>query len=129
MKSTGPLTDRQIFGLAEKHGVEKKGDILGFAREILTYGQKLALDEVAPEPLELPNRLIKGDIWEFETEVKVKGKRKLQNVTLQWEVVGFHQGEHAWQLRSLDGGYFEYLLEFSPQYEVMRYVGKVSENG
>jgi hypothetical protein len=128
MESTGPLTDEQILGLAEKHGVDLKNNILGFAREILTHGQKLALEKVVPESLERPNRLIEGDIWEFEAELKVKGKRKLQNLTLQWEVVGWHQGQHAWQLRSLDGRYIEYLLEFSPQYEAMDYVGKVPKN-
>jgi hypothetical protein len=70
-----------------------------------------------------PDRLVIGDIWEFETEVKVKGKRKLQAVTLQWVVKGYHPGECAWQLQSLDGQHYVYLWEHAPQYEEMTYIG------
>jgi len=70
-----------------------------------------------------PDRLVVGDIWEFEAEVKVKGKRKLQAVTLQYEVKGYHPGECAWQLQSLDGQHYVYLWEHAPQYEEMTYIG------
>jgi hypothetical protein len=67
--------------------------------------------------------LVIGDIWEFETEVKVKNKRKLQAVTLQWVVKGYHPGECAWQLQSLDEQHYVYLWEHAPQYEEMTYIG------
>jgi hypothetical protein len=70
-----------------------------------------------------PNRLIKDDVWEFELEVKVKGKRNLQLRKLQFKVIGYHNGECAWQLMSLDGEHYTYLLEYAPQYEDMTYIG------
>jgi hypothetical protein len=70
-----------------------------------------------------PARLVAGDIWEFEMEVMVKGKRKPQDVTLQWVVKGYHPGECAWQLQSLDGQHYVYLWEHAPQYEEMTYIG------
>ena len=70
-----------------------------------------------------PDQLVEGDIWEFETELMVKGKRKPQLVTKQWIVVGYHRGECAWQLKSLDGQHYEYLLQYAPQYEEMTYIG------
>jgi hypothetical protein len=82
----------------------------------------------APAKEPRPNRLVVGDIWEFETDVKVKGKRKLQTVTLQWEVKGFHYGECAWQLESLDGEHYIYLWEHAPQYEEMTYIGTKSND-
>jgi len=83
------------------------------------------LEETAPVLVkeQRPDRLIVGDIWEFETEVKVKGKRKLQAVTLQWEVKGFHHGECAWQLQSLDEQHYVFLWGSAPQYEEMTYIG------
>lgn len=75
-----------------------------------------------------PDRLVVGDIWEFETDVKVKGKRKLQTVTLQYEVKGYHPGECAWQLQSLDGQHYVYLWEHAPQYEEMTYIGTKSND-
>jgi hypothetical protein len=83
------------------------------------------LEEASPAPdkEQRPDRLVIGDIWEFETEVKVKGKRKLQAVTLQYEVKRFHHGECAWQLQSLDGQHYVYLWEHAPQYEEMTYIG------
>ena len=83
------------------------------------------LEETAPvlAKEQRPDRLIVGDIWEFETEVWVKGKRKLQAVTLQWEVKGFHHGECAWQLQSLDEQHYVYLWGSAPQYEEMTYIG------
>jgi hypothetical protein len=88
------------------------------------------LKETSPAPSkeQRPDRLVVGDIWEFETDVKVKGKRKLQTVTLQWEVKGFHHGECAWQLESLDGKHYIYLWEHSPQYEEMTYIGTKSND-
>ena len=68
-----------------------------------------------------PNHLRIGDVWEFETEVKEKGKMKPK--TMQWRVVQWHHGEMAWQLQSLDGKYFEYLLTHAPQYENMKFIG------
>jgi hypothetical protein len=83
------------------------------------------LEEIAPVRVkeQRPDRLVVGDIWEFETEVKVKGKRKLQAVTLQWVVKGYYPGECAWQLQSLDEQYYVYLWEHAPQYEEMAYIG------
>jgi hypothetical protein len=83
------------------------------------------LEETAPVSVkeQRPDRLVVGDIWEFETEVNVKGKRKPQAVTLQWEVKRFHPGECAWQLQSLDGQHYVYLWECAPQYEEMTYIG------
>jgi hypothetical protein len=68
-----------------------------------------------------PDCLKVGDIWEFETEVKERGRMKLK--TMQWRVVQWHAGEMAWQLQSLDGKYFEYLLTYAPQYEAMKFIG------
>lgn len=77
-----------------------------------------------PKPLkERPNRLRVGDMWEFWTEVPVKGKKKPVEKLLQWEVVGWHNGQYAWELVSLDGEHKEYLLEFAPTYEDMRFLG------
>jgi hypothetical protein len=83
------------------------------------------LEETAPvlAKEQRPDRLIVGDIWEFETEVWVKGKRKPQVVTLQCVVKGYHHGECAWQLQSLDEQHYVYLLECAPQYEEMTYIG------
>lgn len=88
----------------------------------LLVGKPGSVDDglyVKPEP---PNRLIAGDIWEFEADVKVKGKRNLVTRKLQWEVIRFHDGEYAWQLTTLDRIHAVYLLEFAPQYEEMTYV-------
>jgi len=79
--------------------------------------------EGSPKEAERPDRLIAGDVWEFETEVKVKGRSKLQLMRLQFEVVGYHRGECAWQLKSLSGGHYTYLMECAPQYEDMTYIG------
>ena len=76
-----------------------------------------------PEPsMERPDRLRAGDVWEFWTEVNIKGKPKPVEILLQWEVVGWHNGEYAWELQSLDGKYKTYLMEFAPSYEEMRFV-------
>ena len=76
---------------------------------------------------ERPNRLRKGDMWEFWTEVRVKGKQKPVEKLLQWEVIGWHHGEQAWELLSLDGEHKEYLMEFAPSYEDMRFLGVKSQ--
>jgi hypothetical protein len=68
-----------------------------------------------------PNCLKVGDIWEFETEIKERGRIKPR--TMQWRVVQWHAGELAWQLQSLDGKHFTYLMDFAPQYEVMKFIG------
>jgi hypothetical protein len=81
--------------------------------------------EGSPKENERPDRLIKGDVWEFELEVQVKGKRKPQVKKLQFKVIGYHHGECAWQLVSLGGEHYCYLLEFAPQYEDMTYIGNI----
>jgi len=75
----------------------------------------------AIKTVDRPNHLRIGDVWEFETEVKEKGRMKPK--TMQWRVVQWHAGEMAWQLQSLDGKYFEYLLSYAPQYEEMKFIG------
>jgi hypothetical protein len=70
---------------------------------------------------ELPDFLRVGDIWEFETEVKERGRMKPR--TMQWRVVQWHAGELAWQLQSLDGKHFTYLMACAPQYEDMKFIG------
>jgi len=76
-----------------------------------------------PEPsMERPDRLRAGDVWEFWTEVNIKGKPKPVEILLQWEVVGWHNGQYAWELQSLDGKHKTYLMEFAPSYEEMRFV-------
>ena len=77
--------------------------------------------ELQSEATKVPNHLRVGDIWEFETEVKERGKMKPK--TMQWRVVQWHAGEVAWQLQSLDGKHFEYLMDFAPQYEDMKFIG------
>lgn len=78
------------------------------------------LDEPEPKPGEpLPDRIRPGDIWEFETDVLVKGSRKMKPMTFQWEVVGWHHGELSWQLKCLDEKVLEpryiYLLTHEPK--------------
>lgn len=86
-----------------------------------------ALATLPPEPpkpsTERPNRLRAGDMWEFEMEVYVKGKQKPVDMLLQWEVIGWHNGQYAWELQSLDGEHKTYLMEFAPSYEEMRFIG------
>lgn len=76
---------------------------------------------------ERPNRLRKGDMWEFWTDVRVKGKQKPVEKLLQWGVIGWHRGEYAWELLSLDGEHKVYLDEFAPLYEDMRFLGVKSQ--
>ena len=75
---------------------------------------------------ERPDRLIAGDVWEFETDVPVKGKRKPQTVKLRCEVTGYPQGGSVRRLKSLDGKHYIYLWECAPQYEEMEYIGTLS---
>lgn len=93
--------------------------------KLLAIAAEIEAEETASVSVkkQRPDRLIAGDIWEFEAEVKVKGKRKFQDVTLQCVVKGYHPGECAWQLQSLDGQHYVYLWEHSPQYEEMTYIG------
>lgn len=100
------VKELKCFGITEKN-------ILAIADEL----------EGSPKENKRPDRLIAGDVWEFETEVKVKGRRKLQLMRLQFEVVGYHRGECAWQLKSLGGEHYTYLMECAPQYEDMTYIG------
>ena len=83
---------------------------------------RAALAESEPSK-ERPNRLRVGDMWEFWTEIHVKGKRKPVEKLLQWEVIGWHNGQYAWELLSLDEEHREYLMEFAPSYEDMRFLG------
>jgi hypothetical protein len=93
--------------------------------KLLAIATEIEAEETASVSVkkQRPARLVVGDIWEFETEVRVKGKRKPQDVTLQWVVKGYHPGECAWQLQSLDGQHYVYLWEHAPQYEEMTYIG------
>jgi len=85
------------------------------------------LDEPKLEPEQEgappPDRIRTGDVWEFETDVLVKGSRKMKPMTLQWEVVGWHHGELSWQLKCLDEKVLKpryiYLLTHEPQYTEM----------
>jgi len=77
---------------------------------------------------ERPDRLIAGDVWEFEWGVQVKGKRKPQLQKLKFKVIGYHPYQCAWQLMSLDGEHYCYLLEFAPQYEDMTYIGHLDQD-
>jgi hypothetical protein len=77
---------------------------------------------------ERPDRLIAGDVWEFEWGVQVKGKRKPQPQKLKFKVIGYHPFQFAWQLKSLDGEHYCYLLEFAPQYEDMTYIGHLDQD-
>lgn len=91
-------------------------------QKILAIADEL---EGSPKENERPDRLIAGDVWEFETEVQVKGKRKPQLKKLQFKVNGYYKGECAWQLMTLDGEHYIYLMELAPQYEEMTYIGRL----
>ena len=92
-------------------------------REVHALATEARAALAEPEPsTERPDRLRVGDVWEFWTEVNVKGKQKPVEILLQWEVVGWHNGEYAWELQSLDGEHKTYLMEFAPSYEEMRFV-------
>ena len=93
---------------------------VGYVAGLLTRA-RAALAE--PEPsTERPDRLRVGDVWEFWTEMNVKGKQKPVDKLLQWEVMGWNNWEYAWELQSLDGEHRTYLMEFAPSYEEMRFV-------
>jgi hypothetical protein len=114
-------TDGRILQYEKRDPVREK--LLAIAEELEAIDEKLEERSPISVKEQCPDRLAIGDIWEFETEVKVKGKRKLQAVTLQYEVKRFHHGECAWQLQSLDGQHYVYLWEHAPQYEEMTYIG------
>jgi hypothetical protein len=103
-----------------------KGNLIGLADgcqldDSAVERARTALAE--PEPsTDRPDRLRVGDVWEFWTEVNIKGKTKPVDILLQWEVVGWHNGEYAWKLQSLDGEHKTYLMEFAPSYEEMRFI-------
>jgi hypothetical protein len=94
-------------------------------RELLAIATELEGDS---KENERPDRLIAGDVWEFEWEVQVKGKRKPQPQKLKFKVIGYHPYQCAWQLASLDGEHYCYLLEFAPQYEDMTYIGHLDQD-
>jgi hypothetical protein len=98
---------------------------LSARRQLLAIAAELEGDS---KENERPDRLIAGDVWEFEWEVQVKGKRKPQLQKLKFKVIGYHHGQCAWQLTSLDGEYYCYLLEFAPQYEDMTYIGHLDQD-
>lgn len=102
------LTPKQLYDL----GVE----LQALAAPYLDDLQNEAAALIHP-----PDHLRVGDIWEFETEIKERGKMKPR--TMQWRVVQWHAREFAWQLQSLDGKHFEYLMDFAPQYEDMKFIG------
>ena len=88
---------------------------------VYEYDASVNLQNKATKAINTPSRLNVNDIWEFETEVKERGRMKPR--TMQWRVVQWHTGELAWQLQSLDGKHFTYLMEFAPQYEDMKFIG------
>jgi hypothetical protein len=102
------LTPKQLFDLGT--------ELQALATPYLDDSQNEAAELINP-----PSRLRIGDIWEFETEVKERGKIKPR--IMQWRVVQWHAGELAWQLQSLDEKHFTYLMDFAPQYEDMKFIG------
>lgn len=88
---------------------------------VYEYDASGNLQNKATKAINPPSRLRVNDIWEFETEVKERGK--IKSKTMQWRVVQWHARELAWQLRSLDGKHFTYLMDFAPQYEEMKFIG------
>ena len=127
LENEGVVTDTDKKALAAAlRAVVKACAFEDFNTRLLTAADILAIAtelEGSPKEDERPDRLIAGDVWEFETEVEVKGKRKPQLMRLQFEVVRYHKGECAWQLKSLIGGHYTYLMECAPQYEDMTYIG------
>ena len=99
--------------------------VIFFRDELLAIAAELKGDS---KENERPDRLIAGDVWEFEWEVQVKGKRKPQPQKLKFKVIGYHPYQCAWQLKSLDGEHYCYLLEFAPQYEDMTYIGHLDQD-
>jgi hypothetical protein len=98
---------------------------VGIRAELLAIADELWGDS---KENKRPDRLIAGDVWEFEWEVQVKGKRKPQLQKLKFKVIGYHQGQCAWELMSLDGEHYCYLMEFTPQYEDMTYIGHLNQD-
>ena len=96
------FTDTDGFGVIEK------------IRDALTESEL---------PVERPDRLRVGDVWEFKMELHVNGKQKAADTLLQWEVMGWNNWEYAWELKSLDGKHTTFLMEFAPSYEEMRFIG------
>lgn len=116
----------RLQGLYDELVDSEMGWVPPEAQELMTRAHA-ALAE--PEPsTERPGRLRVGDVWEFWAEVHVKGKRKPVDKLLQWEVIGWHRGQYAWELQSLDGEHKAYLMEFAPSYEEMRYIGPANSS-
>lgn len=105
----------------EKHDL--KGNVAKIYAQAAEAHAYLAKTSPVTIKEQRPDRLVVGDIWEFETEVMKKGKRKPQVATVRAEVKGYHPGECAWQLQSLEGDYYFYLWEHAPRYEEMTYIG------
>jgi len=74
-----------------------------------------------------PDRLVAGDVWQFSLDIVPKGKRRPVPTLLRWKVIGWHWGQYAWHLQSIDGEHDCYLLEFAPQYESMKYLGSLPD--
>lgn len=72
--------------------------------------------ELTPTVEPEANRLRLGDIWEFEMDVVLKGKKRRQPLTLQWEVTAWFDGDRTYQLKCLDARVTEilYLNTFDP---------------
>lgn len=93
---------------------------------VYEYDALVNLQNKTTKTINPPSRLNVNDIWEFETEVKERGRMKAE--TMQWRVVQWHVGESAWQLQSLDGKHFTYLMDFAPQYEEMKFIGTFEQS-
>ena len=63
-----------------------------------------------------PNMLRPGDVWEFEYEVRIKGRKKPAVKLFQWEVKSWSNAEMAWHLQSLDGDHHTWLMTHEPSY-------------
>jgi hypothetical protein len=62
-------------------------------------------------------------VWEFEMELPVKGRRRPVSQVRRWKVVGWHTGQYAWELISMDvEQHRTYLNLFAPQYEEMTFI-------
>lgn len=73
--------------------------------------------ELTPTKEPEANRLRLGDIWEFEMDVALKGKKRRQPLTLQWKVMAWFDGDRTYQLKCLDARVAEilYFNTFDPE--------------
>jgi len=110
-----------VFRLEYYEGEDKVLDV----GAILDVADELEADS---KENKRPDRLVAGDVWEFDREVQVKGKRKPKLQKLKFRVIGYHHGQCAWQLMSLDGEHYCYLWEFAPGCEEdMKYIGHLDQ--